>query len=109
MTSRNSNNGKLLVTMLTLDEKLNLPQICLVQICCKYEICKALQPVQKVAMAEFAQKQANSAIATLALGAKLCKAHTSNIFLHKANLMQIRFLSCVRLWKSFLFQDRVTL
>ena len=31
---------------LTLDEKSNLPQICLVQICCKYEIRKALQPVQ---------------------------------------------------------------
>ena len=34
----------------------------------------------KVAMAEFAQKRANSAITTLALGAKLCKAHTCNIF-----------------------------
>ena len=31
-------------------------------------------------MAEFAQKRANSAITTLALGAKLCKAHTCNIF-----------------------------
>ena len=31
----------------TLDEKWNLPQICLVQICCKYEIRKALQPVQR--------------------------------------------------------------
>ena len=31
-------------------------------------------------MVEFAQKQANSAIATLALCAKLCKAHTCNIF-----------------------------
>ena len=31
-------------------------------------------------MAEFAQKRANSAIATLALCAKLCKAHTCNIF-----------------------------
>ena len=31
----------------TLDEKSNLPQICLVQICCKYEIRKALQPVQR--------------------------------------------------------------
>ena len=30
-----------------LDEKSNLPQICLVQICCKYEIRKALQPVQR--------------------------------------------------------------
>ena len=33
----------------------------------------------KVAMAEFAQKRANSAITTLALGAKLCKAHICNI------------------------------
>ena len=31
-------------------------------------------------MAEFAQKRANSAITTLALDAKLCKAHTCNIF-----------------------------
>ena len=31
-------------------------------------------------MAEFAQKRANSAITTLSLGAKLCKAHTCNIF-----------------------------
>ena len=31
----------------SLDEKTNLHQICLVQICCKYEICKALQPVQR--------------------------------------------------------------
>ena len=31
-------------------------------------------------MAEFAQKRANSAITTLVLGAKLCKAHTCNIF-----------------------------
>ena len=33
-------------------------------------------------MAEFAQKRANSAITTLALGAKLCKAHNiiCNIF-----------------------------
>ena len=31
----------------TQDEKTNLHQICLVQICCKYEICKALQPVQR--------------------------------------------------------------
>ena len=31
-------------------------------------------------MAEFAQKRANSAITTLALGAKLCKSHTGNIF-----------------------------
>ena len=34
----------------------------------------------KVAMAEFAQKRANLAITTLALGAKQCKAHTCNIF-----------------------------
>ena len=31
----------------TLDEKSKLPQICLVKICCKYEIRKALQPVQR--------------------------------------------------------------
>ena len=31
-------------------------------------------------MAEFAQKRANLAIPTLSLGAKLCKAHTCNIF-----------------------------
>ena len=31
-------------------------------------------------MAEFAQKRENSAITTLALGAKLCKAHICNIF-----------------------------
>ena len=31
-------------------------------------------------MAEFAEKRANSAITALALGAKLCKAHTCNIF-----------------------------
>ena len=31
-------------------------------------------------MAEFAQKRANSAITTLVLGSKLCKAHTCNIF-----------------------------
>ena len=31
-------------------------------------------------MAEFAQKQANSAITTFALGAKLCKVHICNIF-----------------------------
>ena len=47
----------------------------------------------KVAMAEFAQKRANSAIATLALCAKLKLA----TYLHKANLMQIRFSSCVKL------------
>ena len=29
------------------DEKTNLHQICLVQICCKYELCTALQPVQR--------------------------------------------------------------
>ena len=34
-------------SFLTQDEKTNLHQICLVQICCKYEICKALQPVQR--------------------------------------------------------------
>ena len=34
----------------------------------------------KVAMAKFAQKRANSAIAPLALCAKLYKAHTCNIF-----------------------------
>ena len=28
------------------DEKTNLHQICLVQICCKYELCTALHPVQ---------------------------------------------------------------
>ena len=31
----------------TLDEKRNLPKICQVQICCKYEICKALHLVQR--------------------------------------------------------------
>ena len=42
-------------------------------------------------MAEFAQKRANSAITTLALGAKLIFA----TYLHKANLMQIRiFVLC---------------
>ena len=30
-------------------------------------------------MAKFAQKQANSAITTFALGAKLCKVHICNI------------------------------
>ena len=34
----------------------------------------------KVAMAEFAQKQANSAITTFALGAKFCKVYICNIF-----------------------------
>ena len=41
-------------------------------------------------MAEFAQKRANSAIATLALCAKLCKLILAT-YLHQANLMQIRF------------------
>ena len=31
---------------LSQDEKTNLNQICLVQICCKYELCTALHPVQ---------------------------------------------------------------
>ena len=39
----------------TLDEKLNLPQICLVQICCKYEILQSFATSAKVAMAEFAR------------------------------------------------------
>ena len=34
----------------------------------------------KVAMGEFAQKRANSPIATFALVAKLCKSHSCNIF-----------------------------
>ena len=33
-----------------------------------------------MAMAQFAQKQANSAITTFILGAKLCKVHICNIF-----------------------------
>ena len=40
-------NGASNVIKYTLDEKSKLPQICLVQICCKYEIRKALQPVQR--------------------------------------------------------------
>ena len=40
-------NGASNVIKHTLDEKSKLPQICLVQICCKYEIRKALQPVQR--------------------------------------------------------------
>ena len=74
----------------TLDEKTNLHQICLVQICCKYEICKALQPVQRwqspnlhkngqirrLPPLHWMQSFANFIFAT---------------YLLKANLMQIRF------------------
>ena len=70
------------------DEKTNLHQICLVQICCKYEICKALQPVQRwqspnlhkngqirrLPPLHWSQSFANFIFAT---------------YLHKANLMQI--------------------
>ena len=62
----------------TLDKKSNFLKICLVQICCRYEIPVATGA--KVAMAEFAQKQANSVITTFALGVKLCKVHICNIF-----------------------------
>ena len=48
-------------------------------------------------MAEFAQKRANLAITTLALGAKLIFA----TYLHKANLMQIRFFVLWRLRGRF--------
>ena len=72
----------------SLDEKSNLPQICLVQICCKYEICKALQPVQRwqwpnlpvfvpirpLPPFHWLESFANFIFAT---------------YLHKANLMQI--------------------
>ena len=64
----------------TLDEKLNLPQICLVQTCCKHEICKALQPVQRWQWPNLPVFVANSAIATFALVAKLCKFHICIIF-----------------------------
>ena len=65
---------------MSLDEISNLPQIYLVKICCKYEIRKALQPVQRWRWPNLPQKRANSAITTLALGAKLCKAHTCKVF-----------------------------
>ena len=41
MQARNSNSKKV-----TQDEKTNLHKICLLQICCKYELFKALHPVQ---------------------------------------------------------------
>ena len=80
MISSANRGGLLNIDSLILDEKLNLPQICQVQICCKYEICKALQPVQRWQWPNLPQKRANSAIATFALVAKLCKFNICNIF-----------------------------
>ena len=55
-------------------------QICLVQICYKYELCKAFAPSASAVMAKFARFCATSAIATFALVAKLCEFHICNIF-----------------------------
>ena len=86
------------------DEKTNLHQICLVQICCKYEICKALQPVQRwqspnlhkngqirrLPPLHWLQSFANFIFAT---------------YLHKANLMQIRFVvQCLTKYISRFFR-----
>ena len=73
-----------------LDEKLNLPQICLVQICCKYEICKALQPVQRWQspnLPVFVQIRRLPPLHWLQSFANFIFA----TYLHQANLMQIRF------------------
>ena len=73
-----------------LDEKLNLPQICLVQICCKYEICKALQPVQRWQSPNlhvFVQIRPLPPLHWLQSFANFIFA----TYLHQANLMQIRF------------------
>ena len=94
------------IQLATQDEKTNLHQICLVQICCKYELCTALHPVQvHVVMAEFARFCANSAIATFALVAKICEFHICNIFApgkFGANSISIQCKS--RQYQSFLLQ-----
>ena len=74
----------------SLDEKLNLPQICLVQICCKYEICKALQPVQRWQWPNlpiFVQIRPLPPLHWLQSFANFIFA----TYLNQANLMQIRF------------------
>ena len=83
------------IDSIALDEKLNLPQICLVQICSKYEICKALQPVQRWQWPNLPVFVANSAIATFALVAKLCKFPICNIFLRKVVITIVNLILAV--------------
>ena len=76
--------------MYIVDEKSNLPQICLVQICCKYEICKALQPVQRWRWPNLhknGQIRPSPHLHWVQSCAKLILA----TYLHQENLRQIRF------------------
>ena len=69
---------------------LNLPQICLVQICCKYKIWKALQPVQRWQwpnLPVFVQIRPLPPLHWLQSFANFIFA----TYLHQANLTQIRF------------------
>ena len=74
----------------TLDEKSNLPQICLVQICCKYEIRKALQPVQRWRWPN-SHKNGQIRPSPHLHWVQSCAKLILATYLHKANLMQIRF------------------
>ena len=76
-----------------LDEKSNFPQICLVQICCKYEICKALQPVQRWQCPNLHKNVQIRPLPHLHC-VQSCAKLILATYLHKANLMQIRFSSC---------------
>ena len=73
-----------------LDEKSNLPQICLLQICCKYEICKALQPVQRWQWPNL-HKNGQIRPSPHLHCVQSCPKLILATYLHKANLMQIRF------------------
>ena len=72
------------------DEKTNLHQICLLQICCKYEICKALQSVQRW---QWPNLHKNGQIRPLPPFHWLqsFENFTFATYLHQANLGQIQF------------------
>ena len=65
-------------------------QICLVQICCKYEICKALQPVQRWQRPNLHKNGRIRPLPHLHC-VQSCAKLILATYLHKANLMQIRF------------------
>ena len=81
------------------DEKTNLHQICLVQICCKYEICKALQPVQRW---QWPNLHKNGQIRPLP-PLHWLQSFANFIFatyLHQANLGQVQFFIQCSLFKA---------
>ena len=74
----------------SLDEKSNLPQICLLQICCKYEIRKALPPVPRWRWPN-SHKNGQIRPSPHLHWVQSCAKLILATYLHKANLMQIRF------------------